>query len=329
MVATLGPENSRLIPDRMPKIVVLDGFTLNPGDLSWGPINSHGDVIVYDRTTPSEIIDRCLECEIVLTNKVDLSGDTLKKLQLLRFISVLATGFNIIDVETASELGIVVSNVPSYGTQSVAQHTFALILEVYNSVGIHASDVSNGGWIKDFSYTLKPIPELSGKTLGIFGWGKIGRQVAQIGLAFGMKVIVHSQYPDNEDIKFVSLPELFSKSDVVTIHSAFSNEKTGMINKELLNLMKPGGILINTSRGQIINEEDLAIVLNNGRLAGAGLDVLIEEPPNKEHPLIHARNCIVTPHIAWAAREARERLMEITAENIKAYLEGNPVNRVN
>jgi glycerate dehydrogenase len=313
-------------------ITILDGFTLNPGDISWNPIESLGTVKNYDRTTGDQVIERCLGADIILTNKVFISEETLEALPELKYIGVLATGINVVSMEAASQRGIVVTNIPDYSTNSVAQHTFALILEVLNQVGAHDTDIRRGGWKKrqDFSYTLSTITELANKTIGVFGWGRIGKKVAEIARAFGMKVIVHSSYPDQaEEIDFVDLNTLFQKSDVLSIHTAFTEEKMELVNIQLLQLMKPGAILINTSRGQIIRDQDLTDYLNMGKLKGAGIDVYSKEPPGVDHPLLKAKNCILTPHIAWTSKEARLKLMEIAASNIAGFQNKSPVNQVN
>lgn len=312
-------------------IVILDGYTLNSGDISWDAFRALGNLRIFDRTGPIDLIDRCSNSEIVLTNKVVLSAGTIKKLAKLQYIGVLATGFNVVAVEAAKELGIVVTNVPAYGTHSVAQHTFALILEIFNNVGGHNTDIHHGGWnqISDFSYTLTTLHELSGKTLGVLGWGEIGKKVAEIGKVFDMHVIIHSSYPEAGSLfEFVSLEDLFRKSDIVSIHTKLTNHKIGLVNNTLFRLMKKEAVLINTSRGQIINEQDLADALNNDVIIAAGIDVFTVEPPSPDAPLLTAKNCILTPHISWATKEARERLMQIAADNIRAFIAGNPVNQV-
>lgn len=312
-------------------IVILDGYTLNPGDISWDPLRALGNVQIFDRTGPFDIIDRCSNSEIVLTNKVVIPAGTIKKLTKLQYIGVLATGFNVVAVEAAKELGIVVTNIPGYGTHSVAQHTFALILEIFNNVGGHNTDIHHGGWsqIPDFSYTLNTLHELSGKTLGVLGWGKIGKKVAAIGKVFSMHVIIHSSYPDaGSTFEFVPLEDLFRKSDIVSIHTKLNSHKIGLVNDSLLRLMKKEAVLINTSRGQIINEQDLADALNNDAIRAAGIDVFTVEPLSPGAPLLTAKNCTLTPHIAWATKEARERLMQIAADNIRSFIAGIPVNQV-
>jgi len=312
-------------------IVILDGYTLNPGDLSWEPIEQRGNVRNYDRTELKDVVARCKDADVVLTNKVFLSKSTLLQLPKLRLIGILATGINVVATETAAELGIVVSNVPEYSTHSVAQHTFALILELINKVGAHDLDIRKGGWKSRnyFSYTLDTIQELHGKTLGILGWGKIGKEVAKIGSAFGMHIKVTTKYPNDAGVAFVSIENLFSDSDVLTIHSALTNNKIGLVNRNLLEMMKSTSYLINTSRGQIIDDKDLADILNKGLIRGAGIDVFTNEPPEDNHPLLHARNVILTPHIAWTSIEARQNLMNLISENIQAFQNGKPINRVN
>lgn len=312
-------------------MVVLDGFTLNPGDLSWAPLSQLGSLVVHDRTAENEIIERCREATIVITNKVPLTRNTLQQLPQVRAISVLATGYNIVDVTAAAEQDIVVCNVPAYGTASVAQHTFALLLELTNSVGLHAQSVAAGDWHRspDFAYTKKGLMELEGKTLGIVGFGNIGQQTARIGAAFGMKILYNSRSKKETPLgTFTDLQTLFSESDVVSLHCPLTEQNKGFVNRSLLQLMKPTAFLINTARGLLINETDLADALNEGRMAGAGLDVLSNEPPRADNPLLRARNCIITPHIAWISYEARQRIMQVTATNIEAFLNGHAVNVV-
>jgi len=312
-------------------IVVIDGYTLHPGDLSWESIASLGQLTVYDRTPAELIVQRCKDADIVLTNKVPLTAATLEQLPRLKMIAVTATGYNIIDTETARAKNIVVCNVPAYGTASVAQHTFALLLELTNRVGQHARSVSEGKWLhsEDWCFTEGPIIELEGKILGIIGYGNIGQRVGLIGQAFGMKVIYYSPMikpwtPDEP----ADLPTLFSTSDVVTLHCPLTPTNHEFVNKDLLKLMKPTAFLLNTARGQLIQEQDLADALNEGRLAGAALDVLSKEPPVATNPLLTARNCILTPHNAWISREARTRIMEVTTANVRAFLDGQPINKV-
>ncbi len=313
------------------QIVVTDGYTLNPGDISWEKIESFGELSVYERTPANLIIKRCKEADILLTNKVPFSKETLMQLPKLKLISVLATGYNIVDVQAAKEKNITVCNVPGYGTDSVAQHTFALILELTNHVGLHAESVASGEWQQnpDWCYTKKPIQELAGKTLGIVGLGNIGQQVAYIAIAFGMRVLYHNRHKKNTQLaEYRELEDLFSEADIVSLHCPLQSGNTGFVNKALLKTMKKTALLINTSRGQLITEQDLADALHNNLVAGAALDVLSQEPPLPNHSLIGLKNCIITPHNAWMSREARERVMEMTAENIFAFLEKKPINMV-
>ena len=312
-------------------IVVTDGYTLNPGDLSWAAIEKLGRLTVYDRTPAEAIVARCQGADIVLTNKVPLKADLLAQLPQLQLISVLATGYNIIDVPAARQRGIAVCNVPAYGTASVAQHTFALLLELTNQTGAHASAVAGGEWVnsKDFSFTKSPIMELAGKTLGVIGWGNTAQQTARIARAFDMRVVYYTpNKKEQAEAEWLSLPDLFAQSDVVSLHCPLTADNAGFVNSSLLQKMKPSAYLINTARGQLINEAQLADALNNNILAGAAIDVLSTEPPAPENPLLTARNCIITPHIAWISKEARTRIMAITETNIKAFLEKNPVNVV-
>jgi glycerate dehydrogenase len=315
----------------MTKIVVTDGYTLNPGDLGWKQIEALGELTVYDRTKPEEIVNRCKEAEIVITNKVPFNSTTIEQLPKLKLIAVTATGYNIIDVQAAAKKGIVVSNVPAYGTASVAQHAIALLLELTNQVGKHAASVAAGEWVKcpDFSYQLSPITELAGKTMGIVGWGNIGQQTARIAQAFGMELLYYN--PSKKEKAFarpVSLPELFAKSDFISLHCPLKPENTGFVNNDLIGVMKPSGCIINTARGPLINEQHLADALNSHRIAGAALDVLSTEPPAPDNPLLAAKNCIITPHNAWISKEARQRVMEVTIQNVAAFLNGAPVNKV-
>ncbi|HNY40363.1 MAG TPA: D-2-hydroxyacid dehydrogenase [Bryobacteraceae bacterium] len=315
-------------------LVVLDGYCLNPGDLSWSAIESLANVTVHDRTPVSLIAERIAGAELVLTNKTPLRRDVLEQSKSLRYIGVLATGYNIVDVDAAKELGIAVTNIPTYGTDSVAQFAFALLLELCHHVGAHSDSVRQGGWSRssDWSYAKSPLAELAGKTMGIIGFGRIGRQTAKIADALGMRVLasdeVETNPPAYEGFRFVSREELLATSDVVSLHCPLFPSTQGLIRAETIATMKPSAFLVNTSRGPLIVDQDLADALNAGRLAGAALDVLSVEPPAESNPLITASNCIVTPHIAWATREARARLMEMTADNLRAFLAGSPINRV-
>lgn len=316
----------------MPKIVVLDGFTLSSGDLSWEPLSRLGNLTVYDRTPETEILTRCRAAAIVVTNKVPLTKDVMQQLPQLKLICVLATGYNIVDVTAAKDQGIVVCNVPAYGTDSVAQHTFALLLELTNHVGIHAQSVAAGDWQRspDFAYTKKGLTELKGKTLGIVGFGNIGQQTARIGAAFGMRILYNSRTRKDTGFgTFVDLKTVFAQSDVVSLHCPLTPENKEFVNEGLLQLMKPASLFINTARGALVNEQDLATALNNGSIAGAALDVLAVEPPHESNPLLQARNCLITPHIAWISFEARQRIMTITAQNIETFLKGHAQNVVN
>ena len=317
------------------KIVVLDGYTLNPGDLNWDDLKKIGDLVVYDRTPVEEIADRAAGAEIVFTNKAPLSKDTLNKLPSLKYIGVLATGYNIVDTETAKANGVIVCNVPGYGTTSVVQMTFALLLELCLRVQRHSDAVMDGKWTSspDWCFWDYPLVELAGKTIGIIGFGNIGKQVGDVATAFGMNILGNSRHRTDQshrkNFAWADVEELLQKSDVVSIHCPLFPETKGLINKERLSLMKHSAFLLNTSRGPIIVEEDLADALNNNVIAGAGIDVLSTEPPRAGSPLFGAKNCIITPHIAWATKEARARLMQTTVNNLNSFLKGNPVNVVN
>lgn len=319
------------------KIVVLDGHTLNPGDLSWEGLGQFGDLKVFDRTPYNDksIIKNIGDAEIVFTNKTPLNAHVLSKATSLKYIGVLATGYNVVNTEVASKLGIVVTNVPDYSSNAVAQFTMALMLELCHHIGAHNNSVKQGDWTnsKDFSYWNYPLIELAGKTLGLIGFGKIGKATAKLAEAFGMKIIVYNRtvYPEfqNNNLKFVSLDKLLANSDFVSLHSPLTTETKHIINKTSINKMKREAFLINTSRGPLVNEIDLADALNSNKLAGAALDVISEEPMKKDNLLLNAKNCIITPHIAWAPKEARQRLMQTTVENLKAFLDSEPVNVVN
>ena len=314
------------------KIVAVDAYTLNPGDLSWDKISELGELEIYDRTGESELLKRCLTADIILTNKVSFDGVILNQLPKLKLLAVTATGYNIIDTETAGKKGIQVCNVPDYGTDSVAQHTFALILELASRVGFHTASVHKGDWVNSvhFSYALSPLIELKDKILGLVGFGSIGRKTAEIAKAFDMKVLYHT--PNKKDTalaEYRDLNQLFGESDFVSLHLPLGPANKEFVNAELISKMNPGAFLINTARGQLINERDLADALNSGKIAGAALDVLSIEPPQIANPLLSARNCVITPHNAWMSREARERIMKITFQNIKSYLDGQMQNKVN
>ncbi|TXB62600.1 D-2-hydroxyacid dehydrogenase [Phaeodactylibacter luteus] len=318
----------------MANIVVTDGRTLNPGDLSWQKLQALGDCRVYDYTPPEELAARAAEAHILIVNKTPVTAEALAQLPHLKCIVASATGYNNIDLKAAKERGVPVCNAVGYSTPAVAQHVFALLLALTNRVAAHHLSVKEGQWSRgqDFSYTLQPIPELSGRTLGIYGFGRIGQQVAQIGLAFGMKILAAHKHPERDarqGVAFTSLSRLFAQSDVITLHAPLSKENELIINRELLRAMKPDAFLINTGRGGLVHEADLAMALNEGWLAGAALDVLSAEPPPEGHPLLHAPNCLITPHMAWSTQAARQRLMDITIANVQSYLEGQPQHVVN
>jgi len=318
----------------MKQIVVLDGYALNPGDLDWAPLRALGRVTVYDRTPEGEVAVRAQDADIILTNKAIVSAATIARLPRLQYIGVMATGYNVVDIAEATARQIPVTNVPAYGTAAVAQHTFALILELCSQVGLHAASVQAGDWSRsaDFAYWRSPLHELNGKVLGIVGLGQIGRAVARIAQAFGMRVIAHHKHPERdkmEGVTFVDIPACFATADIVSLHCPLNEQNRGFVNAALLHTMQPGAFLVNTSRGPLINEADLADALNRQRIAGAALDVLSIEPPAPDNPLVQARNCIITPHIAWATREARSRLLHTVVENVKAFLEGMPQNLIN
>jgi len=314
------------------KITVLDGYELNPGDLSWDALRLVGEVEVFDRTHATEAAARAAGADIVLTNKTPLREETLAQLPALKYIGVLATGYDVVDVKFARERGIVVTNIPIYGTASVAQFVFALLLELCHNVRVHADAVRAGDWSRnpDWSFWKSPLMELAGKTMGIIGFGRIGRNTGKIADAMGMRVIANDTYqgnpPDWEGFRWAGVEELLRESDVVSLHSPLFPDTRGMINARSLGWMKPSAFLINTSRGPLVVDHDLADALNNGTIAGAGLDVLSVEPPAETNPLLAARNCLVTPHIAWATKEARSRLMALAVENITAFLNGAPQN---
>jgi glycerate dehydrogenase len=315
------------------KIVVLDGYCLNPGDLSWEDMSSLGDLQVYDRTSPSELLERAEGAEVLITNKTLISDKDMDALPDLKYIGVLATGYNVVDVEAAKKKGIVVTNIPAYSTHSVAQMVFAHILNITQRVEHYACLNRQGKWSDsaDFSYWDTELIELDGKWMGIVGYGNIGQATARIALAFGMKVAVYTSKPQSdlpEGIIKMDLDQLFSTCDVVSLHCPLTPSTKEMVNAKRLNLMKPNAILINTGRGPLVNEQDLADALNEGRIMAAGIDVLSIEPAVRSNPLLSARNCFITPHIAWATKEARTRLMQIAVSNLKEFLNGNVVNNV-
>ena len=312
------------------KIVVLDGYTNNPGDISWGPIEAVGTLTVHERTPPGEIVARAAEAEVVLTNKAVVGRAEIEALPNLKYIGVLATGYNCVDTVAARERGVPVCNVPEYSTPNVVQATFALLLELTNHVGHHAQTVRAGRWsaCPDFCYWDGDLVELAGLTLGIVGYGRIGQSMAAVGRAFGMKILAHRRNPGS-DPECVDLERLLRESDVVSLHCPLTPDTKELIDTRRIGLMKPTAFLLNTARGALVNEADLAAALDAGRLAGAGLDVLTVEPPPASNPLLKAKNCIITPHVAWATRNARRRLIEITAANLLAFAAGTPRNVVN
>lgn len=321
-------------------IVVLDGYTLNPGDISWDGLASLGNLKVYDRTAydisgANLIVERAKDADVVFTNKTPITREILARLPKLKFIGVLATGYNVVDLEAARERGIPVSNIPAYGTDAVAQMTIALLLEMCNHVGIHSESVFKGQWTnnEDFCYWNKSLIELAGKTMGIVGFGQIGQATANIALALGMDILVNSRSKkkelEGERVRFVDLETLFKDSDVISLHCPLTETNKGMINKGSISKMRDGVMIINTARGGLVVDEDLADALNRGKVAGAALDVVSQEPIPADNPLLKAKNCIITPHIAWAPVEARQRLMDIAVDNLRKFLEGNPINVVN
>ena len=315
------------------KLVILDAYATNPGDLSWSPIQNLADCIIHDRTAPADVLARIGDAEAVLLNKAVLSAVSIEQAPQLQYVGILATGWNTIDLAAAKRRRLVVTNVPSYSTDSVAQHTFALLLELTNQAAMHSLDVRSGGWTRnpDYCYRLSSQIELAGLTLGIIGFGQIGQAVARIGLAFGMRILAHRRnhsHPPPAGVEYVALERLFSESDVVSLHCPLSPATIGMVNAARLAQMKSTAFLINTSRGPLIVEQDLANALATRRLAGAAVDVLATEPPASNNPLLDAPRCIVTPHIAWATDAARKRLIRIAADNLRAYLNGQPIHLV-
>lgn len=313
------------------KITILDGFAENPGDLSWDWLGEYGEFTVYDRTPAEKIAERVDGCDVIITNKTPLRAELLRTLGNLKYIGLLSTGYNIVDWNYCKEAGIPVCNIPSYSTDAVAQLTFALILEHTNAVAVHSKSVHDGEWAAcaDFCYQKTPLTELSGKTLGIIGFGNIGKAVAKIAAAFGMKIIASTNHPAPFDgVEFADTDTLLTKSDFVSLHCPLTEKTEGMVNAAFLAKMKPTAMLINTSRGQVVNEADLAHALKNGIIAAAGLDVLSSEPPKADNPLFGLKNCHITPHIAWAGYETRLRLMEICKENMRAFANGKPINVV-
>lgn len=319
------------------KITVLDGYTENPGDLSWAGLEALGETVIYDRTSYKEsplIAERIADAEIAVTNKTPISRGTMLKCPNLKYITVLATGYNCVDCAAAKELGITVSNVPAYGTASVSQYSVALLLEVCHHIGHHAGTVREGRWAagEEWCYWDYPLIELEGKTMGIIGFGRIGQAEGRIARALGMRVLAHDLYESaagKEIAEYTDLDTLLREADVITLHCNLTKENTGLINKETIAKMKKGVIIINNARGQLIIEQDLADALNTGHVQAAALDVVSTEPIAPDNPLLAAKNCLITPHISWAAKESRERIMEVTCRNISAYQAGAPINVVN
>ena len=317
------------------KIVVLDGYTLNPGDISWDGLEALGDVTIHDRTPADKVVERSIGAEVIFTNKTPISEEAINQLPSLKFIGVLATGYNIVNTEAAKAKGIIVSNVPGYGTASVVQMTMALLLELCLHVQRHSDSVMQGKWARsaDWCFWDYPLVELAGKTIGIIGFGSIGQQVGDVATAFGMNIIGNSRnwtdQSQRKNFRWAEIPELLAQSDVVSIHCPLTPETKGLINKDSLRTMKKSAFLLNTSRGPIVVDDDLADALGNDVIAGAGIDVLSAEPPPADNPLFGAKNCIITPHIAWATKETRMRLMDATVNNLSAFINGKPVNVVN
>lgn len=316
------------------KIVILDGYTENPGDLSWDGFEKLGELIVYDRTPCEKIIERIGKADAVIVNKTPIDKATLEACPNIRYIGVLATGYNVVDVNAAKEKGIAVCNIPTYGTDAVAQFAIALLLEVCHHVAHHSQAVHEGRWENnaDWCFWDYPLIELAGKTMGIVGFGRIGQATGRIAKALGMKVIAYDEHANDSGsmiAEYVSLDALFAQSDVISLHCPLFPSTEGIINKENIAKMKDGVIIINNSRGQLIHEADLAEALNSGKVYAAGLDVVSSEPINGNNPLLKAKNCIITPHISWAPKESRKRLMDIAVNNLAAFIDGNPINVVN
>ena len=317
------------------KIVVLDGHTLNPGDLSWSGLEQLGELTVHDRTPPERVVERIGDAQAVFTNKTVVAREHFAQCPNIRFVGLLATGYNVVDIPTAREKGIPVCNIPTYGTMAVAQFATALLLELCHHVGRHSDDARSGTWAKhnEFCYWLNPLLELDGKTLGVIGFGRIGQAFARIAQALGMSVLACDDHQDkrleSESLRYATLGEIYAQADVISLHCPLFDNNLGMINAAAIARMKPSVLLINTSRGQLIVEQDLADALNTGRIAGAALDVLSCEPPRADNPLLGASNCIVTPHIAWATKEARARIMATAVENLAKFVGGCAQNVVN
>ena len=319
------------------KIVVLDGYTLNPGDISWSGFEALGQTTVYDRTSPEETIKRASGFEYVLTNKTVLSREVLSELPDVKYIGVLATGYDNVDILAAREQQIAVTNIPTYGTDSVAQHATALLMELVRQPALHATAVRNGKWSEspDFCFSLSPISELSGKTLGIIGIGRIGQAFARIGKAMGMNILAHDEFPPAEaavsdlEVEFTDMDSVFKRADIISLHCPLTDKTKHLVNSKRLSIMKTDSLLINTSRGPLVDNEALANALNTGQIGGAGLDVLDVEPPPIDNPLLTAANCLITPHVSWYSKASRERLMDIAVKNLENYISGKSTNVIN
>lgn len=324
---------------RKPQIVILDGYTENPGDLSWDGFRALGELTVYDRTPREdveEIVKRIGNAEIVCTNKTPITEEILRRVPSVRYIGVLATGYNVVDVQAAARRGIPVTNIPDYGTMAVAQYTIAMLLELCNRIGHHDRVVHEGRWTsaRDFCFWDYPLMELAGKTMGIIGYGRIGQETARLARAFGMKILACRRRPvrpakEDDQCRYVSMDELLAESDVISLHCPLFPETEGLINRQTIARMKDGVILLNTARGPLINEKDLAEALDCGKVYGAAVDVVSTEPIQADNPLLQAKNCLITPHVAWASRESRQRLMDTAVANLQAFLDGKPVHVVN
>ncbi len=318
---------------KRPRLVILDAYATNPGDLSWAAVEAVADCTIHDRTPPADVLARTGDADAVMLNKAVLSAATIEQAPYLKYVGILATGWNTIDLAAARKRGLVVCNVPGYSTDSVAQHAFALLLELTNQVALHSADVRRGGWSRnpDYCYWLAPQIELAGLTLGVVGFGQIGQAVARIGQAFGMRVLAHrrdTSRPPPAGVEYADLDRLFAESDAVSLHCPLVPETAGLVNAARLARMKPTAFLVNTSRGPLVVEAALAAALRAGQLAGAAVDVLSAEPPPPDNPLLAAPNCLVTPHLAWATAAARRRLIAIAAANLRAFLAGRPVHRI-
>ena len=317
------------------KIVVLDGYTGNPGDLSWGGFEALGEFTCYDRTPADQILSRIGDAEIIITNKTPITRATLEACPNMKYVGVLATGYNVVDVAAAKEHGVAVTNIPTYGTDSVAQFAFAMLLEICHHVQHHSDAVHEGRWEhnQDWCFWDYPLIELAGKTMGIIGYGRIGQSTGRLAQAFGMKVLANDTFQnpalENENCRYVERDELFRESDVIALHCPLFPDTEGIINRDTIAKMRDGVIILNNSRGPLIVEQDLADALNSGKVAAAAVDVVSTEPIRGSNPLLSAKNCLITPHISWAPKESRERLMNIAVDNLRAFLEGNPVNVVN